>query len=66
MSVTVAGLTGAEGSELWASTAVSQSALLTVLPLVTLRTGALLHPAGRDTWAPPRRHQGHAVKVTGT
>lgn len=66
VSVAVAGFTGAEGSELWTGTAISQSALLTVLTLVTLRTGALLHPAGRNTWDLPRRHQGDVVKVTST
>lgn len=66
VSVTVAGLTGAEGSELWTGAAISHSALLTVLTLVTLGTGAPLHPAGRNTWPPPRRHQGDVVQVTGT
>lgn len=43
MAVTVARLTGAEGSELRLGAAVSNRALLTVLTLVTLRTRALLH-----------------------
>jgi len=64
--VAVAGLTGAEGSELLSGSPISQSALLTVLPLVTLRTGAALHPEGRLTWSPPGRYQGDVVKVTGT
>lgn len=66
VAVTVAGLTGAESSELWTGTSISHSALLTVLTLVTLRTGALLHPAGWNTRTPPRRHQGDIVKVTCT
>lgn len=66
VAVAVARLTGAEGSELWPGTAVSQSALLTVLALVTLRTRALLHPAGRVARATSGRHQGDVVQVTGT
>lgn len=57
VSVAVAGLTGAEGSKFWTGAAISQSALLTVLTLVTLRTGALLHPAGWNTWTPLCTHQ---------
>lgn len=66
VSVAVADFTGAEGSELRLGAAVSQGALLTVLTLVARRTGALLHPARRHTWAPPGRHQGDVVQVTGT
>lgn len=66
MSVTVARLTRAESSQFLPGASVSQSALLTVLPLVTLRTGAALNPAGRHTWGPPGRYQGDVVEVTGT
>lgn len=66
VAVAAAGLTGAEGAQLRLRAAVSQSAPLTVLPPVTLRTGALLHPAGWRSGALPRRHQGHVVKVTST
>lgn len=66
MTVTAAGLTGAEGTKLWPSATVSQSAPLTVLTLVTLRTGALLHPAGWKSRTLPGCHQGDVVKITGT
>lgn len=65
MAVTAAGLTDAEGAQVWASATVPQSALLTVLPLVTLRTATLLHPAGWKAGTLPGRHQGDVVKVTG-
>lgn len=65
MAVAVARLAGAEGAQVRAGAAVSHSALLTVLPLITLRAGALLHPAGRDARASLGRHQGHVVQVAG-
>lgn len=65
VAVAVARLAGAKGSQVRAGTAVSQGALLTVLPLVALRAGALLHPAGGDARPTPGRHQGHVVQVAG-
>lgn len=61
VTVAVARLAGAEGPKVWTGTAVSQGALLTVLPLVALGAGALLHPTGRDPGATPGCHQGHVV-----
>lgn len=65
VAVAVARLAGAEGPQVWTGAAVSQGALLTVLPLVALRAGALLHPAGGDPRAPSGCHQGHVVQVAG-
>lgn len=66
MAVTVARFTGAEGPKVWTGAAVSQSALLTVLTLVTLRTCALLNPASSNTWTLPGRHQGDVIEVPRT
>lgn len=65
VAVAVARLAGAEGPQVRTGAAVSKGALLTVLPLVALRAGALLHPAGGDPRATPGCHQGHVVQVAG-
>lgn len=66
VAVAAAGLAGAEGAQRRLRAAVSHGAALTVLPLVTLGTAALLHPAGGNSGSTPGRHQGDVVQVTST
>lgn len=65
VAVAVARLAGAESPQVRTGAAVSQGALLTVLPLVALGASALFNPTGRNAWATPGCHQGHVVQVAG-
>ena len=66
VSVTVAGVTGTEGPQVWSVPPVSQGAVLTMLSHVALRAGTLLYPAGRGPGTFPRRDQHYIVKVAST